>query len=71
MATEKNGSEARKRAKKTEERRNIRRNRKRERQRREKKSIQVRWQQWRERGHKSPEPILCVPIMYVCVFVHV
>ncbi len=29
----------------------------------EKKSIRVRWQQRRERGHKSPKPILCVPIL--------
>lgn len=35
----------------------------------ERKSIRVRWQQRRERGHKSPRPIVCVPIMCVCVCV--
>lgn len=33
----------------------------------EKKSIQRRRQRRRERGHKSPKPIPCAPLIYVCV----
>lgn len=33
----------------------------------EKKSIRERWQQRREGGHKSHQPIPCAPIVHVCV----